>query len=183
MIGLCEKIFLILCSKSNSLFSSLMPLAKYQLHKKSFQDSMNLNLSSSIFIEPPSAIIPENNHKRQRVESTERNIPLEPTITITVPTKHIDEQPRPKKTKTKSLEEPVIQPPVAQPTSEPSIVQPTSEILKEPIIEKEINSELPLSLPSTNGRLRELKSKTPTWKAQPPAAKGTAQGTNHHFSY
>jgi len=93
-----------------------MPLTKYKLNRKSFQDSINLNLSSSIVIEPLSTIIPENNHKRQRIESTEQNIPSQSTITITAPTENVDEQLHKKKIKTKSNEDQVI--------------QPTSEILK-----------------------------------------------------
>jgi len=159
-----------------------MPLTKYKLHKKSFQDSINLNVSSFISIEPMS-IVSENNHKRQRIESIEQNIQSESTITIVPPTENIDEQPRKKKTKTKSIEDQVIQPLVTQSTSEPSLEQPTSQILKEAILEKEIISEPPLSLPSTNGRIRELKSKTPTWKAQPSVAKGSAQGNNYNLLY
>jgi hypothetical protein len=159
-----------------------MPLTKYKLHKKSFQDSINLNVSSTISIEPTS-IVSENNHKRQRIESIEQNIQSESTITIVPPTENIDEQPRKKKTKTKSIEDQVIQPLVTQSTSEPSLEQPTSEILKESIIEKEIPPEQPLSFPSTNGRIRELKSKTPTWKAQPPVPKGNTQGKNFNTFY
>jgi len=171
-----------------------MPLTKYKLHKKSLQDSINLNLSSSISIIPPlsTTTTSENNHKRQRIESIEQNIPSESTIIITTPTANIGEQPRKKKIKTKSSEDQVIQPPVTQltskpsveqPISEPSLEQPTSQILKEAILEKEIISEPPLSLPSTNGRIRELKSKTPTWKAQPSVAKGSAQGNNYNLLY
>ncbi len=46
-----------------------------------------------------------------------------------------------------------------------------------------MTSELPLSLPSTNGRIHQLKSKTPAWKSQPPSAKGNAQSNNYNFSY
>jgi hypothetical protein len=157
-----------------------MPLTKYKLHQKSLQDSINLNLSSAIVVEPPPPppTVSENNHKRQRIESIEQNIPSESTITITAPTENADEQPSKKKTKTKSIEDQVIQPPLTQPTSEPPVVQSTMQTLNEPIIEKEINSEPPLSLPSINGRIRELKSKTPTWKVQPPPANGNAQGNN-----
>jgi hypothetical protein len=149
-----------------------MPLTSYKLNKKSLQDSINLNLASSVSIEAPSNIS-ENNHKRQRVESIEHNIPLQSTITITLPTENIDEQPRKKKTKTKTIEDQVTISPVIQSAPEPS-VQP----LRESIIEKEIDSEAPLSLPSTNGRIRELKSKTPAWKSQPPPAKGNSEGNN-----
>lgn len=151
-----------------------MPLTKYKLHKKSLHDSINLNLSSSTAIELQPTI-PENNRKRQRVESIEQNIPSESTITIITPA---EKEPRQKKTK--SIEHQVVQPPVIQPTSEPPIVQPT---LQEPITEKEITSDLPLSLPSKNGRIRELKSKTPTWKAQQPVAKGNTQGNVYHSLY
>jgi hypothetical protein len=159
-----------------------MPLTKYKLHKKSFQDSVNLNVSSSISIEP-FPIVSENNHKRQRIESIEQNIQSESTITIVPPTENVNEQPRKKKTKTKPIEDQVIQSLVTQSISEPSLEQIASEILKEPIIEKEIPLESPLSFPSTNGRIRELKSKTPTWKAQPPVAKGNIQGKNFNPLY
>jgi hypothetical protein len=151
-----------------------MPLTKYKLHKKSLQDSINFNLSSSISIEPPPPTISENNHKRQRVESIEQIIPLKSTITIIPPVGNIEEQPPKKKTKTKIIEDQVVIPPVIQSIPEPPITQ----ILTESVIEKDSASEAPISLPSTNGRIKELKSKTPTWKSQPPPAQGNSKGNN-----
>lgn len=177
-----------------------MPLTKYKLHKKSLQDSINLNLSSSIMIEPPPppppssslpSNIPENNNKRQRIESMEQSIPLESTITITAPIGNIDKQPHKKKAKAKSSEDLNVQPPVIPSTLETPVVKPnfeesiensTFKKLKEPLNETEMNTEPPVSIPSTNGRIRELKSKTPTWKAQQPIAKGNLQGKNY-YSY
>jgi hypothetical protein len=155
-----------------------MPLAKYKLHRKSFEDSVNLNVASSIVIEP-SMIISENNSKRQRIESPKQNIPSESTITIIKSTNNVDEQPPKKKTKTKTT----IVPPVTQSIPDLSITQLTPEILKESIREEEMTSEPPLSLPSTNGRIHQLKSKTPAWKAQPPTPKGNAQSNNYNFFY
>ena len=154
-----------------------MPLSKYQLHGKSFQDSVNLNLSSSIAIETQ-PVASEKNSKRQRVESCEEIIPLKSTITYSVSSKHIEEQPQKKKTKTKTIDEPVVQPTVIQPPPEPPLVQPTLPLLSESVTEKESVSEAPFSFPSTNGRMRELKSKTPAWKAQKPVAKGDTQGNS-----
>ncbi|CAF2724945.1 unnamed protein product [Rotaria sp. Silwood2] len=157
---------------------TLIPLKKYSVHKNSFQDSVSLNLSSSISIEPPSTLS-ENNHKRQRVESVEQNILSESTITITKPIENIDEQSCKKKIKTKSTENQVIVPPIIQSIPEPPVVPPTLPVLKEPIIEKEIASEPPLSLSSTNVRIRELKSKTPTWKSQTPPVKSNVHDKAH----
>jgi hypothetical protein len=147
-----------------------MPLIKYKLYRKSLQDSINLNLSSSIAIESQTSVS-ENNHKRQRIESVEQNIPLESTST-----EHAGEESQAKKPKTKATENQLVQPPVIQPL----IVQPTVPTLQESISEKEIISEPPLVLPSINGRIQELKSKTPTWKAQQPVAKGNTQGNTFH---
>jgi hypothetical protein len=162
-----------------------MPLTKYKLHRKSFQDSINLNLSSSIPIESQPTVS-ENNHKRQRIESVEENTPLQSTITITTPTEPVEKEPKAKKLKTKTIEDQVVQPPptpVIQPASEPPIVQSAIPTWQETIVEEEIISEAPLTLPSTNGRIRELKSKTPAWKAQKPTAKGNTQGNISLFSY
>ncbi|CAF3340499.1 unnamed protein product [Rotaria sp. Silwood1] len=158
---------------------TLMPLKKYCLHKKSFQDSVNFNLSSSISIEHP-PILSENNHKRQRIESVEQNIPSESTITITKPIETIDEQSCQKKIKTKPTENQVFISPIIQSIPEPlPVIQSTPSILKESITEKEITSESPLSLSSNNVRIRELKSKTPTWKSQTPSIKSTVQDKTH----
>lgn len=127
------------------------------------ENSVNLNLSSSITIESR-PVVSENNHKRQRIESTEETIPLKSTIP-----EPVEEQPRTKKTKTKGIDQAIIQPPIEPVTLPP----PPSQ---EPVIERETISEAPLSFPSTNTRMRELKSKTPAWKAQKPAVKGDTEG-------
>ncbi|CAF4094082.1 unnamed protein product [Rotaria sordida] len=157
---------------------TLMSLKTNSLHKKSLQDSINFNLSSSIPIEPPQ-ILSENNNKRQRIESVEQIIPSESTITITKSIENIDEQSCKKKIKTKSTENQVIVPSIIQSTPEPPVVQPTPTPLKEPIFVKELTSEPPLSLPSTNVRIRELRSKTPTWKSQTLPVKDNAQDKMH----
>ncbi|CAF1415212.1 unnamed protein product [Adineta steineri] len=230
----------------------LMPLTAHKLHQKSFQDSINFNISSSTAIEPsvikadnnhkqrqdlestrqdmltestiaiepsmitsednhkrrqrlesneqsmstestitiiPSIIKSENNHKRrQRLESNEQSMSTESTITIIPSVEIVNEQPRKKKTKEKSSADQVInipiiqcipEPPVTQSIPKSPLVQPVVQKPKEPIIEQEINSELPLSLPSTNGYIRELKSKTPAWKAQKPLPKGNVKDKSH----
>ena len=68
-----------------------MPLSKYKFDKRSFQDSINLNLTSSISIEPI-ATISENNSKRQHIESIDENIRSESTITITTSTENDNEK-------------------------------------------------------------------------------------------
>lgn len=186
-------------SEINFRFSSLMPLAKYKLHKKSLQDSINLNLTSLITNELPSSNSLENNHKRQRIESMEQDILSESTIIITTPNENLNKQPHKKKTKTKPSEDLSVQQPVVQPTLQPIVVKPVSEppvikpisqspvvkpapqILKEKVIEKDVNTDAPISLSSANGRIRELKSKTPTWKAQPPVAKANPQSNNYNL--
>lgn len=126
-------------------------MKKYRLNRKSLEDSVNLNLSSSITIESRS-IISENNCKRQRIESPD---PLKSSRT-----EPVEEQTQTKKTKTKGF----VQPPIEQ-------------ITLPPLQEVESPSESPPpSFPSTNTRMRELKSKTPAWKAQKPLAKGDTQG-------
>ena len=122
---------------------------------------MNFNLPSSIPVEP-SIIVPEQKHKRHRLDSNVQDISTESTITI-IPTieKKVEEAPR-KKTKTETHE---------------NQSKPKPPVVNEPVVEKETVSELPISVPSTNGRLKELKSKTPAWKSQTPAPKGNVQGT------
>ena len=159
-----------------------MPLAKYKLHKKSFEDSVNFNLSSTIVIEPAPTVtssVSENNHKRQRIESVEETVPVKSTITVTPPVEKVEEQPRKKRTKTKTVQDEVIQPTVPEPIPEPPVIEPM--VVEQPIIEKETISEPPVSLPSTNARIRELKSKTPAWKAQPPAPRGNPQGNKYNY--
>lgn len=160
-----------------------MPLTKYQLHRKSFQNSINLNVSSSIVVETQ-PVISEKNPKRQRSESSEETVPLKSTITILTPTKSVveqtiplkstesveEQQPQKKKTKTKVNDELVVQPTVISPP-------------QQSVIEKETVSEAPSSFPSTNVRMRELKSKTPAWKAQKPIAQGNTQGNSYHFAH
>ena len=126
------------------------------------ENSVNLNLSSSITVESQ-PVVSENNHKRQRIELTEQTIPLKSAIP-----EPVDEQPRTKKTKTKGIDQAIIQPPI-----KPVALPPPSQ---EPVIEEETISDAPLSFPSTNTRMRELKSKTPAWKAQKPAVKGDTEG-------
>ncbi|UJR25102.1 hypothetical protein I4U23_006462 [Adineta vaga] len=145
---------------------TLMPLGNYKLHRKSLQDSVNLNLSSSMVVEP-SVIVSDNHHKRQRLDSNELSMSTESTITIIPTIEKINEQPEKKKTKTLTNGNQII--------SRQSIPEPisTPQVLKETI------SEIPISLPSTIGRIRELKSKTPVWKSQVPAVKDNAEQKLH----
>ena len=116
----------------------------------------------------------EKKSKRARTESVEEIIPLKSTITIGTPTEQVEKEPQTKKPKTKAAENQVMQPTVIQTVSEPPIVQSTVQ---------ETISEPPIALPSTNGRIRELRSKTPAWKAQQPVAQGNTQGNISRFSY
>ncbi|CAF4972171.1 unnamed protein product, partial [Rotaria magnacalcarata] len=59
--------------------------------------------------------------------------------------------------------------------STPLISEATIPVLKEHIVEEETTSEQPLSLSSTNVRIRDLKSKTPAWKSQTPPLRGNAK--------
>ncbi|CAF1413679.1 unnamed protein product [Adineta ricciae] len=142
---------------------TLIPLAKHNLQRKSLQDSVNFNLPSSIAMEP-SIIVPEHRHKRHRLDSNIQSISTESTITIIPTIEKVEEAPRKKKTKTETPEN--------QSKPEPAMVN-------EPVIEKEAVCELPISVPSTNGRLRELKSKTPAWKSQTSTVKGNVQEKLH----
>lgn len=161
----------------------LMPITKYKLYRTSLQDSVNLNVSSSMITESMPSVtttnVPEINQKRQRIESVELKAPSESTITLISPVEIVEEQPRKKKIKTKPIEDQISQSsPVIQSKSEPHpVIEQTPAAV---VVEKEILSEeAPVSLPSTNGRIRELKSKTPAWKAQPPAPRGNPQNKVH----
>ena len=161
-----------------------MPLVGYKLHRKSFQDSTNLNLSAStIAVAPPVVVVAENHRKRQRLESNEQNISSESTTTSIPMVEQVDEQSRTKKSKPNFTENQVSKPCISQskPKSPPPpVIQPTPPIPLAPVIENDMDSESPPSLPSTSGRIKELKSKTPAWKAQAPAPKGDVQGNVFH---
>ena len=154
-----------------------MPLSKYELDKKSFRDSVNLNLTSSVSIDS-TATISENNLKRQHIESTDENIQSESTITITASTENFNEQSYKKKMKTHSNEDQVIIPVITQSSTDSPSVQSPPSILKEAIVDNETT----LISSSTNSRIRELKSKTPTWKTRTPPAKGNVHG-NYCISF
>ncbi|CAM4755562.1 unnamed protein product [Rotaria magnacalcarata] len=187
---------------------TFMPLKNFRLQHKSLQDSVDLNLSCSITIQtpPPQSTLSENNHKHQRIESVASHVPLQSTISKSI--ENIDEQSSKKKIKTKSNEDQVMIPsiirsitrsssvvqsipPIIQPTpavsqqtpsvvkSTPLISEATIPVLKEHIVEEETTSEQPLSLSSTNVRIRDLKSKTPAWKSQTPPLRGNAKDKLH----
>ena len=134
-----------------------MPLTQYKLHRKALEDTLQLNASSSVPQEQPPP--PETNPKRQRVESVEETIPTQSSISIISRPKPDEEQPRQKKPKVKPVEAPVIVPAPAPVSKQPEDIPPAPE-------------------PSTNGRLREVKSKTPAWKAEKPPNRGNAQGNS-----
>ena len=176
-----------------------MPFTKYKASKKLLQETMQLDSPVTAPIDPPS-VNPEKNHKRQRVETDEQPKPSASSITIVTLPVNTDEQPVTKKSKTKSIESatkvPLVEPSKTKPLQEtsrerggpttpvPSMsnghsneLKSTPKVSQELPSEKDTLSELPLSLSSSiNGRLKELKSKTPTWKAQTPQPKGSAQG-------
>lgn len=164
-----------------------MPITKYKLHKTSLQDSANLNVSNSMETESTPSVtttttVPETNHKRQRIESSES------TINVIPSTEKLEEQPRKKKIKPKPIDDQVsppstvIQsksepPPTVAQTPQPVLLKPSVLSSPQVIIEKEmLSEEAPVSQPSTNGgRIRELKSKTPAWKPLPPAPRGNPE--------
>lgn len=151
-----------------------MPLTQYKLHRKALQDTIQLNGSSTVpqeLLQPVPVSIPETNLKRQRVQSVEETIPTESSITISSRSKPDEEQPRQKKPKVKPVEAPVI------------LAPPTPPVLKKPeqkavVIQPVLAPEPAKSLPSNNGVLRELKSKTPAWKAEKPQNRGNPQGNS-----
>ena len=187
------------------LRSSVMPLTKYKASKTLLHESMQLALPVTASIDPPS-VTPEKNHKRQRVETVEPPTPSASSITIVTLPVNTDEQPATKKSKTKSIENattvPLVETPRTEPLQKPlrenggpSAPAPpmsnghSNDLKSKPKVSLELPSdtdsvsERPLSLPSSiNGRLKELKSKTPTWKAQTPQPKGSAQGKPTRFS-
>ena len=160
----------------DSLSSSrLMPLTQYKLHRKALQDTIQLNAASSTVpqepLPPVPVSIPETNPKRQRVKSVEETIPTQSSITISSRSKPDEEQPRQKKSKVKPVEAPVIVPPPTPPVSK----KPEQKAV---VIQPILAPETPTSPPSTNGVLRELKSKTPAWKAEKPQNRGNPQGNS-----
>lgn len=152
-------------------------MTKYKLHKKTLQDSINFTTTSVLPVEPTTnvstSVVNENAAKRQRTESIEQDKTIEPNISATptstsattttiVTTNQHEEKSTKKKKKTSTTinEEPVVVAPL-------ELVAPV-QVSEEKVIEKEIRSESPPSFPSTSGRLREIKSKTPKWKSQQP---------------
>ena len=176
-----------------------MPLTKYKASKKRLQETIQLDSPVATSVDPPS-VTPEKNHKRQRVETVEQPKPSASSITIVALPANTDEQPVTKKSMTKSIENAtavlVVEPSKTKPLQEPlrerrgpptpvpsmsnghsNELKSTPKVSQELPSEKDTLSELPLSLSSSiNGRLKELKSKTPTWKAQTPQPQGSAQG-------
>ena len=145
-------------TQNESLFlSSLTPLTKYKLHQKTLQDSVNLNVAST-------ALPAEANGKgakRPRTESIEANVsaPAAPAPeTTTAPEEKSDQEKKKKKQKKTTV------------TEEPVVVLPPVEAAAPVRV-----SESPPSQPSTAGRLREIKSKTPKWKPHQPRIKENSQ--------
>ncbi|CAF3623468.1 unnamed protein product [Rotaria socialis] len=170
--------------------------------------NLNLSCSIAIQTPPPppQSTLSENSHEHQRIESVKNYVPLQSTISKSI--ENIDEQSSKKKIKTKSNENQVMIPPIIrsvtrppsevqsispiiQPTpavsqqtpsvvkSTPLISETTTPVLKEHIVEEETTSEQPLSLSSTNVRIRNLKSKTPAWKSQTPPSQGSVKDKLH----
>mgnify|MGYP007096996251 CR=1 FL=1 len=195
MIDLCKTMvtFSFFFVHSIDIFMfSLMPITKYKLHKTSLQDSANLNVSNSMETESTPSVttttaiitttVPENNHKRQRIESSES------TINVIPSTERLEEQPRKKKIKPKPIDDQVSQSSaVIQSKPEPPptvLLKPSVPSSPQVTIEKEmVSEEAPVSQPSTNGgRIRELKSKTPAWKPLPPAPRGNPERNSNELS-
>lgn len=182
-----------------------MPLTKYKASKKLLQETVALDSPLTVPIDP-SSVTSEKNHKRQRMETVEHSASSASSITIVTLPENTDEQPVKKKSKTKPIENaatlPVIEPsktkPVQEPLREkerPSTPAPSmsnghsnqlkskANVLQELPSEEDKLSEPPVSLSSSiKGRLKEVKSKTPTWKAQTPQPKGSAQGRSPDLS-
>lgn len=151
----------------SSIFS-LIPLSKYKLQRKNLAESLHVAVlpeksSEDKTVEPRKPIekIPEKIEsvatKTVEVQPMEIEPATQSTITITK-TKgqsNHDEQ-KPKKVKTKINDEPI---------NISSAEKPTKQIVEE----KNEQSEVPLSVPTIAGRLKEIKSKTPKWKEEKPA--------------
>lgn len=208
-------IFFFHSDKCKLSFSSFMPLQKYKLNNKLLQDTINMDLSSSITIETPSVprfpTLSENNSKKQCIEPIETTTPSEPTITTAKPVRNIDEESSQKTKKSKLNEDQVVISSITKSTSESptvhtasqtshsivsvgqsttTVVQPavsvvqlpstipkeTIPVIKESITEKDIYTDQPKSCPSSHVFVRELKSKTPTWKSLTPPARSNTKG-------
>ena len=161
-----------------------MPLSKYKFHKKTLEESLQLNLSSGNctqskslstpmpqIIQTPAVVVSENVSQEKSVESVKETFSSQSSITFSKPSNHVHDEPQAKKSKIKDKEETMVV----------SLMKISSQ--KKPemnVNEQKEKTEAPISMPSTNGRMKEIKSKTPKWKEEKPLRNGDDKSKSTH---